>query len=59
MENNFNKHLGNKLKIRRLALVLTQTKLAKAINAKIKIENFKSINIFEIFWILSIFMFVC
>jgi transcriptional regulator with XRE-family HTH domain len=32
MENNFNKHLGNKLKIRRLALGLTQTKVAKAIS---------------------------
>ena len=32
MEANFNKHLGNKLKIRRLALGLTQTKVAKAIN---------------------------
>ena len=32
METNFNKHLGNKLKIRRLALGLTQTKVAKAIN---------------------------
>ena len=32
MENNFNKHLGNKLKMRRLALGLTQTKVAKAIN---------------------------
>ena len=32
MEVNFNKHLGNKLKIRRLALGLTQTKVAKAIN---------------------------
>ena len=32
MEENFNKHLGNKLKIRRLALGLTQTKVAKAIN---------------------------
>jgi len=32
MENNFNKHLGNKLKLRRLALALTQTKVAKAIN---------------------------
>ena len=32
MEDNFNKHLGNKLKIRRLALGLTQTKIAKAIN---------------------------
>ena len=33
MEDNFNKHLGNKLKLRRLALGLTQTKVAKAINA--------------------------
>ena len=32
MEENFNKHLGNKLKLRRLALGLTQTKIAKAIN---------------------------
>ncbi len=32
MEQNFNKHLGNKLKIRRLSLGLTQTKVAKAIN---------------------------
>ena len=32
MENNFNKHLGTKLKLRRLALGLTQTKVAKAIN---------------------------
>jgi transcriptional regulator with XRE-family HTH domain len=32
METNFNKHLGNKLKLRRLALGLTQTKVAKAIN---------------------------
>ena len=32
MEENFNKHLGNKLKMRRLALGLTQTKVAKAIN---------------------------
>ena len=32
MEANFNKHLGSKLKIRRLALGLTQTKVAKAIN---------------------------
>ena len=29
---NFNKHLGNMLKMRRLALGLTQTKVAKAIN---------------------------
>ena len=32
MEQNFNTHLGNKLKLRRLALGLTQTKVAKAIN---------------------------
>ena len=32
MEENFNKHLGNKLKLRRLALGLTQTKVARAIN---------------------------
>ena len=32
MEDNFNQHLGNKLKLRRLALGLTQTKVAKAIN---------------------------
>ena len=32
MDENFNKHLGYKLKLRRLALGLTQTKVAKAIN---------------------------
>ena len=32
MDENFNKHLGNKLKLRRMALSLTQTKVAKAIN---------------------------
>ena len=32
MEGNFNKHLGSKLELRRLALGLTQTKVAKAIN---------------------------
>ena len=32
MVDNFNTHLGNKLKLRRLALGLTQTKVAKAIN---------------------------
>jgi transcriptional regulator with XRE-family HTH domain len=32
MIENFNKHLGNMLKMRRLALGLTQTKVAKAIN---------------------------
>ena len=32
MEENFNKHLGGRLKLRRLALGLTQTKVAKAIN---------------------------
>ena len=39
MEENFNKHLGNKLKLRRLALGLTQTKVAKAINVT-AIEKF-------------------
>jgi len=32
MEANFNKHLGAKLRMRRLALGLTQTKVAQAIN---------------------------
>ena len=32
MEGNFNKHLGSKLRMRRLALGLTQTKVAQAIN---------------------------
>jgi len=32
METNFNVHLGSKLRIRRLALGLTQTKVAQAIN---------------------------
>ena len=32
METNFNKHLGAKLRMRRLALGLTQTKVAHAIN---------------------------
>ena len=32
MENNFNSHLGSKLRMRRLALGLTQTKVAEAIN---------------------------
>ena len=32
METNFNKHLGSKLRMRRLALGLTQTKVAQAIN---------------------------
>ena len=32
MEREFNVHLGNKLKMRRLALGLTQTKVANAIN---------------------------
>ena len=32
MESQFNVHLGSKLKLRRLALGLTQTKVAKAIN---------------------------
>ena len=32
MESNFNCHLGSKLRMRRLALGLTQTKVAQAIN---------------------------
>jgi transcriptional regulator with XRE-family HTH domain len=32
METNFNVHLGGKLRLRRLALGLTQTKVAQAIN---------------------------
>jgi len=32
VEGNFNKHLGSKLRMRRLALGLTQTKVAQAIN---------------------------
>ena len=32
MESNFNSHLGSKLRMRRLALGLTQTKVAQAIN---------------------------
>ena len=32
MEGNFNRHLGAKLRMRRLALGLTQTKVANAIN---------------------------
>ena len=32
MEVNFNRHLGSKLRMRRLALGLTQTKIAQAIN---------------------------
>ena len=32
MEGNFNKHLGTKLRMRRLSLGLTQTKVAQAIN---------------------------
>ena len=32
METNFNKHLGGKLRMRRLSLGLTQTKVAQAIN---------------------------
>jgi len=32
MEVNFNRHLGSKLRLRRLALGLTQTKVAQAIN---------------------------
>ena len=44
MEDNFNKHLGNKLKLRRLALGLTQTKVAKAINVTFQqIQNMKKV----------------
>ena len=32
MESNFNRHLGSQLRMRRLALGLTQTKVAQAIN---------------------------
>ena len=32
MEENFNNHLGKKLRMRRLSLGLTQTKVAEAIN---------------------------
>ena len=32
MEGNFNRHLGSKFRMRRLALGLTQTKVAQAIN---------------------------
>ena len=32
MEGNFNRHLGSKLRMRRLVLGLTQTKVAQAIN---------------------------
>ena len=32
MQTDFNKHLGSKLRMRRLSLGLTQTKVAKAIN---------------------------
>ena len=42
MEENFNKHLGNKLKLRRWALGLTQTKVAKAINVTFQqIQNYE------------------
>ena len=42
MEENFNKHLGSKLKLRRLSLGLTQTKVAKAINVTFQqIQNMK------------------
>ena len=32
MEGNFNRHIGSKLRMRRLAMGLTQTKVAQAIN---------------------------
>ena len=42
MEENFNKHLGSRLKLRRLALGLTQTKVAKAINVTFQqIQKYK------------------
>ena len=41
MEDNFNKHLGNKLKLRRLALGLTQSKVAKAINVTFQIQKYE------------------
>ena len=48
MEDNFNKHLGNKLKLRRLALGLTQTKVAKAINVTFQqIQKLSLIHISE------------
>ena len=36
MEGNFNRHLGSKLRMRRLALGLTQTKVAQAINVTLQ-----------------------
>ena len=62
MEDNFNKHLGNKLKLRRLALGLTQTKVAKAINVTFqqiqKYENgsnrISASRLYEISQILSV-----
>ena len=36
VEDNFNKQLGNKLKVRRLAIGLTQTKVEKAINVRLQ-----------------------
>jgi len=57
MEANFNKHLGNKLKLRRLALGLTQTKVAKAINVTFQqIQLFKSTNklfFWRFFWLFN------
>ena len=42
MEGNFNRHLGSKLRMRRLALGLTQTKVAQAINVTIQqIQKFE------------------
>ena len=38
MINDFNKHLGEMLKKRRLALGLTQTKVAKAINVNASVK---------------------
>ena len=42
MEENFNIHLGRKLRMRRLSLGLTQTKVAQAINVTFQqIQNMK------------------
>ena len=43
MEENFNIHLGKKLRMRRLSLGLTQTKVAQAINV-----TFQQIQLYEI-----------
>ena len=45
MEENFNLHLGKKLRMRRLSLGLTQTKVANAINVHIVNINMNVIKI--------------